>query len=249
MKFDPKARHSRVLAVIAEGGGVGVPVTDITVSTGLPRKSVQRVLASLVEQGVIERAARGVYRTADGRRQRKVSLATDSGNRIWRALFDNDLPAYVSGLDVVGGYTHQFVMGFPHLVVVDPGRAADVDFALSRGRFAVRPMRDVPLLADADRTVLLTEARTRHHPTSQVRSHLAPAELAWLDLYRAARAGNYPITGGELGRMLAVLVRDARFERRLRTLDRRYLAGEVASVLDGAAASGFASTVADGFLE
>jgi hypothetical protein len=242
----PDARDEQILGLLRKAGSLGLPAHGLSPHLGIPDRTLRYAVAGLVARGLVERPKRGVYRIADRRSQRKAPLATESGRRIWRVLADEDAAAYISGLDVIGGRAHQFIMGFPHMVVAQTGRAGDVDFALSRAGFAVRPMREVPLLGDADSVVLLSEGRGWIQPIYQVREHVAPPELAWLDLYRAARDGNYPIRGGELGRILADLLTDPGFEQRFRVLARRHLAHELLPIIDDGRVAGFAADVAYG---
>ena len=133
---------------------------------------------------------------------------------IWRCLRSARVTAYLSGLDALGARAACGDAG-THLVVTTPedrDRTADALAACGRvvalGRAAVTA-------ADASRLVRLA---IRHALPLRTARGLASPEVAWVDLFRAARRGIADVPAHRVRELLGELCADPSLERRLRAL-------------------------------
>ncbi len=242
---DSGTRTEQILSILGTRGALGVHVREVADRLSAPLRTVREDLASLERAELVERPTRGIYRLSAA--SESVPMLSPTGQQIWRALSERRLPAYLSGLDIIGGAAQQFLFIFPHLVISLPASVDDVDWALTGAGFAVRPLGTNTMLPNTDHVVLLGSAADWRNPIYQVRENLAPAELAWLDLLRAVETRAFPISGFHLGQILGNLRRDARYER-LQVLARRQPARNLLPLLkaEGAPRSELLGEVAEG---
>lgn len=236
----------RIQTELEAAGPAGISVRELAERVGLPERTTRYQLHRLGSD-LVDRYRHGWVRLGGQRRTPPVAITSDAGLRIWRLIRENRWSAYITGLDVLGGMTHHYVLSFPHVVVVEPEFGDELEDALSRNRFVVvRAGTALPRVSDVDRLVIVRRARSWVAPVYQVRDHIAPPELAWIDLYREARSGTFPISGQELGRLLSEFTADPDSRRRFETVVRRHFGGELGAALRGTFKNLFAETVAAG---
>jgi hypothetical protein len=198
---------------------------------GVPPATVARHLAGLVDEGQLIRSSRGQYSLPNA----EASMPPESRELI-AALRESAADAHVTGFDVIGSHSHQFVRSYPHLVYADPDALAEVAYALGDAGFWSLPTTaasehlrtPVP-----DRLVLLRGQPPARMARFGVRGSVAPIEKAWLDLLREVRAGAFPASLADLGSMLASMLRAKADVSRLRSWGREMgLRDQVDAVLD-----------------
>jgi hypothetical protein len=168
-----------------------------------------------VEQGRLTRARRGNYALPDA----EESLPPE-GREIVEALRSSGAEAHLTGFDIVGSHSHQFVRSYPHLVYADPDAMREVAFALSDAGFWSVPSTAASASLRApvpDRLVLLRTQPVARMDRFGVRGPVAPIEKAWLDVLREVRAGAFPASLADLGAMLASMLRSKVDVQRLRS--------------------------------
>lgn len=234
----PSAKDA-ILEVVQSRGERGVTVREIMERLQLPRRTAYRVVSELESEGKVNRPAHGVIRVPTA----TPKLPTPEADRLWRLLREQDRPAYLTGLDVVGGFAHHFLMDFPHVVVAAPGTGDDLAFdATAEGFVVVSRAADVAI---GERTNLLIVRERRRWQRYAIVDHVAPPELAWVDLYRDAAKGLVPVDPWEVGAILRNLL-DAGFsKKRLRTFARD-ASPEILAVLDGQPQTPFGRAVLEG---
>jgi len=182
---------------------------------GVSQATVARHLARMVDEGRLVHSSHGEYALpgAEG------SLAPETRELV-AAVRESGAEAHVTGFDVIGSYSHQFVRSYPHLVYADPDALTDVAFALGEAGFwslpanaAAKHLR-TPM---PERFVLLRGQPPARMERFGVRGPIAPMEKAWLDLLREVRAGIFPASLADLGAVLASMVRAKADVRRLRS--------------------------------
>jgi hypothetical protein len=210
-------------AELRAAGQYGITVAQIAHQLGRSNRQVERLLRA---QSAVERIAPGRYRLREGVQPTRAIL-TETGEKIWRVLAKTGLDAYLTGLDVVADAAQHQLLAFPHIVVVETGGAEDLAASLDAEGLIPVLGGTLPAIADPDRVVVVREARGRSAPVYQIRHHVAPPEVAWIDLYREVRNGVIALEPKELGRMLGNLLRMPGFEPRFKTIARRHFAREL----------------------
>lgn len=231
---------------LERAGAAGVRRAELQRLTGLPQRTLTRELDRLVQHGTIERAGHGVFRRPNAAAA-APALPTPGAEQVWQALQTGSLPAYLSGLDVLSAYVEHFVFQAPHLVITDRGAADTVATVLQQAEFVVLdPAGSGVRTPQDDRLVLLRELTTWRR--YGVRGHLAPPELAWVDLYREVRRGRLAIGPLELGRILANLFQAGGDRRKLLTYARGHFGVEIRQLLSvGQPTTEFMAAVAQGY--
>ena len=225
-------------------GALGATPAELTAATGIPPRTVTHALRALSDLKRIDRLGYRHVRAKNFGDQPPRHLTTDGGRRIWETLQDADLPAYLTGLDVLAPYAQHFINRFPHIVIVDRETGPMVGYALIEAGFTVLPPGTTALTPDADTTVIVRDlASWRRYG---VRTHLAPAELAWVDLYREVRVG-YPFAPTELGRLLRAILNQGGNRHRLETISRDHFAADIRAILNNGGGAGLTKRVATGF--
>jgi len=152
------------------------------------------------------------------------------------ALRESGAEAHLTGFDVIASHSHQFVRSYPHLVYADPDALAEVAFALSEAGFWSLPAGATSKRLQTptpERLVLLRGQPPARMQRFGVRGLIAPIEKAWLDLLREVRAGTFPASLGDLGAVLASMVRAKADVARLRSWAREMgLRDQVDAVLE-----------------
>jgi hypothetical protein len=243
----PPDTRERVYAVVAGAGHAGVAIRDLPELTGISERTAWRIVAELQEAGEVERLVPGRVRVPSEAARPPIPLPTPEAEELWFMLEQESLPAYLSGLDVLAPYAHHFLFEFPHLVVALKGTGQDVAHRFAASGFTVLQDQQPPAAAPLPRIVNLRELSrwTRY----SIHAHVAPPELAWLDLYREVRRGAIHLPPAELGRLLNQVLRRRGAEKRLRALAREHFKGEVESILDGHPKTPIATSVARGARE
>lgn len=202
------------------------------------------MVADLVEAGEVERFHRGYVRVVSEEFRPPISLPNHEASQLWFTLQQQSLPAYLTGLDVLAPYAHHFLFEFPHLVVALTGTGQDVAHRFAASGFTVLQDQQPPAAAPLERVVVLRElSRWTRYP---IRAHVAPPELAWLDLYREVRRKTIRLPAAELGRLLNQILRQPDAENRLRRLAREHFKDEIDAILDRNPRSAFANSIVRG---
>ena len=229
-------------------GPFGATVPQLVARLERSPRQVERLLRARLQAHEVERIAPGRYRLrATG--QPPQPILTETGEQVWRLLANAGVDGYLSGLDVVAEASHHHLLTFPHLVVVEPGGAEELAASIDRVGLIPTVGETLPAVADPDRVVVIREARGRRAPVYQIRYHLAPPEVAWIDLYREVRNGTIPIEPQELGRMLGNLLRAPGFQARFETIARRHFARELLPIGAPQTTRGLARPIAAGLAE
>jgi DNA-binding Lrp family transcriptional regulator len=232
-----------VLKALEKAGPAGTTARRLADQTGIPPRTVRHALSTLERLRRIERVGSRNVRLRGFADQPPIPLPTPGGLRLWKALRDGDQPAYITGLDVLAPYAQHFVQTFPHIVIADRGTGPEVSYALAEAGFTVQQPGAAALAPNADALVIVRELATRQRYGAA--DHVAPAELAWLDLFREARAG-YPIAPTELGRVLQTVLSQGAARSRLTTIARDHFATELRAVLEDRSDTAFGARVAAG---
>lgn len=183
-------------------------------------------------------------RVASDESRPPIPLPSHEASQLWFTLQQQSLPSYLSGLDVLAPYAHHFLFEFPHLVVTLTGTGQDVAHRFAANGFTVLQDQQPPAAAPLERVVVLRElSRWTRYP---VRAHVAPPELAWLDLYREVRRKTIHLPATELGRLLNQILRRPGAESRLRGLAREHFKDEIDAILDRRPRSTFATSIVRG---
>ena len=216
--------------MLRERGGTATRATLIRILDAASA-TVARHLARMVKDGRLVRTGHGEYALPD-----REELLAGETRELVDALGNSGAEAHVTGFDVIGSHTHQVVRSFPHLVYADPGALAEVGFALGDAGFWSMPAGAAAehlRSPHPDRLVLLRGQSASRMDRFGVRGPLAPVEKAWLDLLRETRAGTVPASLGDLGAMLASMLRSNVDQRRLRSWAREMgYADHVDAVID-----------------
>ena len=239
-----KQARDRVLETLEKAGPAGVAATELARLTGVPGRTVRHALTKLERLDRIDRLHMGRVRLRAFADEPHVPLATAGGARLWTLLRKADLPAYITGLDVLAPYAQHLVHRFPHIVIADRGAGSEVSYALAEAGFVVVPPGAAATTPDLDTTVIVRERATRLRYGA--RDNVAPAELAWLDLYREVRAG-YPLAPTELGRILQAALGQGATRNRLEWVARDHFGAELQELLEGRSGSDFVARVRAGF--
>jgi hypothetical protein len=212
--------------VLQDAGASGFTAEDIAAEFGRSRRQAERWLRPLRDSRALEQTAHGRYRIrAAGEPMRPI--LTNTGEQVWRLLVNAGVDAYLSGFDLIANRSHHHLMAFPHLVVAERGGAEDLAADIDAAGLVPVVGYDLPAVADVDRIVIVREARGRTVPIYQIRQHLAPPEVAWIDLYREVRRGVVALEPDELGRILVNLLREPGFKERFELIARRHYAAEL----------------------
>src|ERR1700741_2414613 len=123
-----------LLSVMRERGGGASRATLVRLLDASPL-TVSRHLTRLVEQGAVHKVGRGLYALPDA-----GSALPPEAQQIVEALASTGADAHLTGFDVVGPHSHQFVREYPHLVYCDLAAFQSVGFALVQADFAVFPV-------------------------------------------------------------------------------------------------------------
>lgn len=174
-----------------------VEYQTLLAEAGVPPRTLDRQLRSLLDQGSLYRWARGLY----SRRPLEPDLNAD-GMALLSILRDGDADAHLTGFDVLARYAHQFAYGYTHLVYCHPPHMSGLIRELSEEEFVLLPAgRHVHLGRSVEHTVIV-RAQTYDPRRYPVRDHLALPEKAWVDLLREVRRSRIGFDYGELGRIL-----------------------------------------------
>jgi len=220
-----------------------MPTHELAEELVLPGRTVERIIRALIDNGELTRPEPGMVRVPQAVGQPPQPLPTPEAAALWKILNDEDLPAYLTGLDIVGGFAHHHLIDFPHLVIAELHTGEDLSFTLAGHGFIV--MRPGATVEAERKQQLVIVDELRRWRRYQVADHLAPPELAWVDLYRYVKKGVIKIDPWELGAILGNLL-DAGFAaRRIRTFGRD-VSPEIALILDDAPTSAFAHAVRSG---
>ena len=133
---------------------------------------------------------------------------------IWRCLRATGVTAYLSGLDAVGVRAAPGDAG-PHLVVTTPDDRDRTADALAACGLVVALGREAVTAVDTPRLVRLAIRRVLPPRTTR---GLAAPEVAWVDLFRAARRGIADVPAHRLRELLGELCADPSIERRVRAV-------------------------------
>ena len=230
---------------LAQCGPAGTRVDLLPEVLGVSRRTAWRAVGELVAEGDAERHAPGRIRSGEFFGVPPGVLPNVLARDLWMVLDRKQLPAYLSGMDLLAGYAHHFLPDFAHLVVAQTGTGSDIASDLAREGFLVMRAGMLSIDADLTRVVILRELTVwDRYPIIR---RLAPPELAWIDLYREVRRKMFQFQPAELGRILSALVADPGSEARLRTMARYHYTEEIESILDGRPEAEFAVAVADGY--
>lgn len=205
----------QVQDVLRSSGG-RASMGDLTRALGVHRDTVRKHLEQLIARAEVQPVGHGQYQLAGG-----VTVGTEQGNEILRALDELGFDAHLTGFDLLTPYAHQFVFQFPHLVYTEPSAREGVAFELARRGFVIA---DAGLGAKVTSPELSNLVIARTQPNAEqygVRWHLASIEKAWVDTLRETIRGNLPFEYMELGRILRTMLDSGADARRLRTYARR----------------------------
>ncbi|MDA0179945.1 hypothetical protein OJ997_06540 [Solirubrobacter phytolaccae] len=177
--------------------------------------TVARHLARMVDEGRLVHAGHGEYALPGAE-----AFLPEEIQELVAALRESGAEAHLTGLDVIGSHSHQFLRSYPHLVYADPDALAEVAFALSEAGFWSLPAGAASKRLQTptpESFVLLRGQPPARMERFGVRGPIAPMEKAWLDLLREVRAGTFPASLADLGAVLAAMVRAKADVPRLRS--------------------------------
>jgi hypothetical protein len=204
---------ARLLELI--GDHDAVDYATLVQRAGIPARTLDRQLSSLLADHVLFRWGRGVY----SRRPAEPQLNSE-GQELLGLLRDSDADAHLTGFDLLAPYAHQFVYAYTHLVYCHPPHLSGLASELSAADWQLLPAgRHVHLGGPRERTVIV-RGQTHNERRYPVRDHLALPEKAWVDLLREVRRSRLGVDYGELGRILRSMERAGIPIDRLRTYAR-----------------------------
>lgn len=207
-------RSARLLELIGDRDAVDYPT--LLQRAGVPPRTLQRQLNTLIDRQVLFRWARGVY----GRRPLDEPELGFEGGELLMLLRESEADAHLTGFDVLVRYAHQFSYGHTHLVYCHPSHISGLARELSGEDWVLLPAgRHVHLGGPRERTVIV-RGQTHDERRYPVKNHLALPEKAWVDLLREVRRSRLGFDYGELGRILRSMERTGVPLGKLRTYAR-----------------------------
>lgn len=168
--------------------------------TGMDRSYVSHVLGQLATNSSIRRDSSGRYSSDE------AWTLSETARELHATLRELDLPAHLTGPDLLRGLEHQMSLrGSPHLVYADKQVLSELAHQLGRRAWiAVSPegVRDLAV-QDPDRIVVIRGQAAGLQKRLRVTNFLASPEKAWLDLLRESERRVLPVSPYDAGRMLA----------------------------------------------
>ncbi len=195
--------------------GDALDYTTLRARAGVPARTLDRQLRTLVAEGLLFRRSRGVY----SRRPLEPYLNPD-GQKLLTLLCDSDAEAHLTGFDVLAPYAHQFAYAYSHLVYCHPPHISGLAGELAASDWLVVPAGLDIQPGGGQERVVVVRGQTHDERRYPVRDHLALPEKAWVDLLREVRRSKLGFDYGELGRILRSLERAGVPLHKLRTYAR-----------------------------
>jgi hypothetical protein len=221
---DPRkdAAFARLLELF--DGRDAVDYATLVERAGVPPRTLDRELGTLLGDRLLFRWARGLY----SRLPPEPRLNAE-GEELLMLLRDSDADAHLTGFDVIARYAHQFAYGYTHLVYCHPAHLSGLSAELSADGGRPLPAGRHAHLGGSWERAVVVRGQTHDERRYPVRDHLALPEKAWVDLLREVRRSRLGLDYGELGRILRSMQRAGVPLDKLRTYARNIEQAQLAA--------------------